>query len=145
MGCSPRLAGAAVAAAVGPLGAAPLLAGKGKDFFSSDAVVLGFTPAQGLPSVSFHPSSLVYATYTSAAAVASQPSFLVPLCAAVEGVAATDSVTWVQFTQLTMALPPPRVLDFSRHSSKTQQLLSSVSQSSTPKKRPPPYVPPQDE
>jgi hypothetical protein len=104
--------------------------------------VQGFAPAQGLPSVSFHPSSSVYATFTSVATVASQPPFLAPLCAAVEDIAATDSVAWVQFTHLPMAPPPPRVLDFPQHSSKMQQSLSSVSQSSTPKKRSPPYAPP---
>ncbi len=112
---SPRLAGAAVAAAAALLGAAPLLPSKGKAFFSSDAVVLRFAPAQGLPLVSFHPSSSVYAPYTSAAAVALQPPFLEPLCATVDGIVATDSVAWVQFMQLAMAPPPPRVLDFSQH------------------------------
>jgi hypothetical protein len=104
----PRLSGAAAAAA--SLGAAPLLRAEGKAFFSSDAAVQGFAPVQGLPSVSFHPSSSAYATYTSAAAVALQPPFLAHLCAAIKGIAATDSVTQVQFTQLAMALPPPRVL-----------------------------------
>jgi hypothetical protein len=142
--CSPRLAGAAVTAAAPPTGAALLLMGKGKAIFFSAMAAQGFTPAQGLPLVSFHPSfsSSVYATYTSAAAVALQPPFLVPFCAAVEGIAATGNVAWVIFTQLAMAPPPPRVLDFSQHSSVTQQSLSSVFQLSTPNKLPPPYAPP---
>jgi hypothetical protein len=57
MRCSPCLAGAAVAAAAPPAGAALMLPGKRKAFFSSAVAVQGFAPAQGLSLVSFHPSS----------------------------------------------------------------------------------------
>ncbi len=106
-------------------------------------VVQGFAAAQGVPTVSFLHSSTVSGTYTSENIVALWPPFLAPICAAIaiEGTAATGSVTCVHFTPSTMAmgLPPPRVLDFL---SKTQQSVSSVSHLSSQKKRPPPSEPP---
>ncbi len=131
-----------MAVAAAPLQAAPLLPGKGKAIFSSDAEVQGFAPAQGLPLVSFHPSSSVYATYTSAAAVALQSPFLEPLHAAIEGIAATDSVAGCNSRNWQWLHHLPGLLDFSQHLSKTQHSLSSMSQSPTPKKRPPPCGPP---
>jgi hypothetical protein len=80
----------------GAIGSGAAVAGQRKSFFSSVAAVQGFAPVQGLPLVSFHPSSSVYATYTSMAAGAAQPPFLAPtICAAIEGFAATDSVARV--------------------------------------------------
>jgi hypothetical protein len=112
---------------------------KGNSSLSSAAAAQGFSPVQGVPSISFCHSSTVSGTYTYAAVVTLKPSYLAPFCGTIKDTAATDGVTRVHFTPSAMGLPPPRVLDFL---SKTQLSVSSESHSSSQKKHLPPFKPP---
>jgi hypothetical protein len=80
-------------------------------------VVQKFAAAQGIPALSFCHSSTVPGTYTPGIVAALLPPYLAHVCTAIEGTAATASVTTVHFTPSAVGPPPPRMFNcYQRHS-----------------------------